>query len=414
MKSTAIVSSIFVMVLAASGWAQQAATPLTLQRVTDLYIQKNLQLQAARYRVERARADQIAARLRPNPGVLITAENLPFSGPSPISRLYELGVSYTETFELGGKRELRIKAADASVSVAEAQLLEVMRRGIAEVKRLYLDTLRARYNITVAAENQQTFQQLLQINLARFQEGRIPEADLIKVRLERIKFDSAVKQAELEFRQATIRLLDRLSESNFQTQQISGELDTSLTALDLDRLREAALRERPDVIAAQRELDAAAQRLSLEQARARPDLIPFAGYKRIGSDNTVMAGVSIPLKTRDHNQAGIARAQADQRIAQTQLEFVRNHALAEVETAYAAFQTARERVQTFRNELLDQAEESRTIALAAFQEGATALLPVLEAQRTRTEVRREYFQTLFDYHASLTDLELAIGKDLQP
>ena len=71
-------------------------------------------------------------------------------------------------------------------------------------------------------------------------------------------------------------------------------------------------------------------------------------------------------------------------------------------------------MQTFRNELLDQAEESRTIALAAFQEGATALLPVLEAQRTRTEVRREYFQTLFDYHASLTDLELAIGKDLQP
>jgi cobalt-zinc-cadmium efflux system outer membrane protein len=413
MKSTVIVWSIFATLLAASGWAQPTA-PLTLQRVIELYIQKNLQLQAARYRVERVQADQIAARLRPNPGVLVTAENLPLSGPTPFGRLYELGVTYTETFELGGKRELRIKVADASVSVAEAQLLYAMRRGIAEVKRLYLDTLRARYNVTVAAENQQTFQQLLQINLARFQEGRIPEADLIKVKLERIKFDSAVKQAELELRQATIRLLDRVSESNFQTQQISGEMDTPLTSLELGTLRETALGERPDVIAAQRELNAAAERLSLEQARAKPDLVPFAGYKRIGRDNTVLAGLSIPLKTRDHNQAGIARAQADQRIAQAQLEFVRNHALAEVETAYAAFQTAREQVQTFRSELLDQAEESRSIALAAFQEGATALLPVLEAQRTRSEVRRQYFQTLFDYHASLTDLELAIGKDLQP
>jgi cobalt-zinc-cadmium efflux system outer membrane protein len=127
-----------------------------------------------------------------------------------------------------------------------------------------------------------------------------------------------------------------------------------------------------------------------------------------------MAGLSIPLKTRDHNQAGIARAEADQKIAQAQLQLVRNHALADVESAYEAFQTAREQVQTFRNELLNQAEESRSIALAAYQEGATALLPVLEAQRTRAEVRRQYFQTLFDYQVSLADLELATGKDLQP
>src|SRR5262249_45902669 len=89
---------------------------------------------------------------------------------------------------------------------------DAMRKGIAEVKRLYFQAVLARRDIDVATENRQMFQQLVQLNLARFQQGAIPEADLIKVRLERIKFDSALKQAELGFRQAMFRLAERLED----------------------------------------------------------------------------------------------------------------------------------------------------------------------------------------------------------
>ena len=56
---------------------------------------------------------------------------------------------------------------------------------------------------------------------------------------------------------------------------------------------------------------AATERLALERARAKPDISPFAGYKRVGNDNTLLLGVNIPLKVRDRNQAEIARAEAD-------------------------------------------------------------------------------------------------------
>jgi len=138
------------------------------------------------------------------------------------------------------------------------------------------------------------------------------------------------------------------------------------------------------------------------------------GYKRLASDNTVMFGVSIPLKVRDRNQAGIARAQADGKAAAALLEVAKSHTVEEVSAAYTAFQTAREQVQTFRDELLNQADESRSIALVAYQEGATPLLSVLEAQRTRADVRQQYFRTLFDYQVSLSELELAVGKEIQP
>src|SRR6266571_5118666 len=75
----------FFLLFAAAAQAQEPAAPLTLERVISTYIDRNLELQAGRYRLERTKADQIAARLRPNPGMTVTAENFVFTGPTPFS-----------------------------------------------------------------------------------------------------------------------------------------------------------------------------------------------------------------------------------------------------------------------------------------------------------------------------------------
>jgi cobalt-zinc-cadmium efflux system outer membrane protein len=393
--------------------AQQPALRLSLQSVVDTYIENNLDLQTARFNLERARADQIAARMRPNPTLSFTAENLAISGPTPFSRLYEVGATYSETVELGGKPGLRERAADAAITAAEAQFEDSMRRGVSDTKRLYLEALLARYNVEVARENRQTFEQLVQFNQTRFQEGAIPEVELIKVRLERVKFDSSVKQTEVNLRQATIRLLERLAATAFSPVEVTGELDFRALKVDVTTLRESALIDRTDIRFANAEVAAARERLALERGRAKPDITPFAGYKRVGSDNTLLFGVSVPLRIRDRNDAEIARAETDLRMAETRLQLAKGRALAEVESAYAGLQAARELVETFQNELLKQADESRDITVSAYEEGGAELLPVLEAQRTRSEVRREYFKTLFDYQASLVALELAVGREIQ-
>jgi cobalt-zinc-cadmium efflux system outer membrane protein len=413
MKKRIILLTCFAAIsMARSAVAQQQLIRLTLQGVVDTYIQNNLELQAARHRLERSKADQIAARVRPNPSLSLTAENLAISGPTPFSRLYEIGAVYTETFELGGKRELR--AAEATITAAETQFEDTMRRGVADVKRLYLDALLARYNVEVARENRQTFDELVRFNQTRFQEGAIPEVELIKVRLERVKFDSIMKQAEVGFRQTTIRLLERLAASVSSAPEIAGELEFRGLTLDIAALRQSALTDRSDIRLALAEVSAARERAALERGRAKPDISPFAGYKRVGSDNTLLFGVNVPLKIRDKNEGEVARAEADLKTAEARLQLVRNHALAEVEAAYAGVQAARDLVETFQNELLKQADESRDITVSAYEEGGIELLPVLEAQRTRSDVRHEYFKTLFDYQASLVALELAVGREIQP
>ncbi|HLG17944.1 MAG TPA: TolC family protein [Blastocatellia bacterium] len=389
------------------------SAPLTLERVIGRFLQRNLSVEAARYRVDAARAEQIAARVRPNPGLTFSAENVKVSGETPFNRLYEASMTYSQTFELGAKRRVRREVADLIVSVAEAELADVLRTRLFEVKRAYYEAVLTRYGLENAAENRKAFDELVRFNQVRFEEGAIAEGELLKVKLERVKFDAALAQAELAGGQAVIRLLNLLGETDFaRLDAVAGELSFAPTNLDLATLRDAALNSRPDVKAAELNASLTQRRTALEQARNSMDLTPFVGYKRVGIDNTVLLGVTIPLRILDRNQAGIARAAADEKVAQTELALVRSRALAEVELAYRAYLTARDQVITIQRELLQQSNESYSIALAAYQEGASELLPLLEAQRTRAEIRQQYYRTLFDYRTAVLQLEQAIGKPL--
>src|SRR5688572_3099051 len=135
--------------------------PLTLDRVIDRFLQRNLSVEAARYQVEAARAEQIAARIRPNPGLTVSTENLKVSGDTPFNRLYEVTTTYAQTFELGGKRRLRREVADLVVSAAEAELADVLRQRLFEVKRAYYEAVLARYALFNAMENRTSFDELI-------------------------------------------------------------------------------------------------------------------------------------------------------------------------------------------------------------------------------------------------------------
>jgi|SRR5215213_1400604 len=397
------------------GQSGLSPTPLTLDRVIDRFLQRNLSVEAARYQVEAARAEQIAARIRPNPGLTVSAENLKLSGDTPFNRLYEVTTTYSQTIELGSKRRLRREVADLVVSAAEAELADVLRQRMSEVKRAYYEAVLARYALFNAMENRSSFDELISFNKVRFEEGAIAGGELLKVRLERVKFDAAYSQAELAQRQAVIRLFQLLGESDFsRAEAVSGDLNFAAITVDLAQLKEMALQNRPDVKAAELRVTLGERQVALERARNSMDITPFAGYKRVGVDNTVLFGVTIPLRFNDKNQAGIARSVAEQKVAETQLAIARNRALAEVESAYRAYEAARDQVATFQRELLQQANESYEIALVAYQEGVTELLPLLEAQRTRADIRQQYYRTLYDYETSILLLEQSVGKVIKP
>ena len=382
----------------------------------DQLLQRNLSVEAARLEVGVAEAERIGARLRPRPGLTISAENLRLSGETPATRLHEYGVSVAQPIELGNRKALRMEVAERTVSISEARLTEVLRRQLFDLKRTYYESVLARVLLETEKENRDNFEGLVKFNTVRFDEGYIAEGDLLKVRLERTKFDFAVANAELALRRAKIRLLELIGERDFERAlrvETSNRLQVPPVDLNLAQLKETALVNRPEIKVAEAELALAGVSIKLERSEAKGEVTPYVGYKRVGVDNTVLAGVTVPLPIGNRNQSGIARAEAEQKVSETNLTLVRNRTLAEVDAAYRAYETAREQVRAYETGLLKQADQSREIQLAAYQEGATELITLIEAQKTRTEVRANYYRAIFDYYTSIFQLELATGTDIK-
>jgi cobalt-zinc-cadmium efflux system outer membrane protein len=402
---------IAAMVMPAA--AQSPRGPITLDAVMERVVQRNLAVEAARHRLDAARAEQIAARLRPNPSLTLGADQLKMSGPTPAGELYEVTTTYSHPIELGGKRERRLAVADLTVAVAEAQVADVVLQRLVEAKRVFYEGLLARDAVERARTIHKGYEELVALTQARFEEGDVAEGEVIKARLERARAGTAVAQAQLTLRQATIRLLDSLGEAEFDAERrLVGDLVAPPAPPPMAELRETASRERPSLVAVERTADLAARRVALERARATPDVSPYLGYHRVGENNTALFGITIPLPFTDRNQGGIARAVAEEKTARAEASLHRNRVLAELESAWAAWQTARARVQVLETALLRQAEESRDIAQAAYREGAIGLLEFLEAQRTLTDVRHEYARSLYEAQASRLAVELAVGREL--
>lgn len=389
---------------------------ISLETATDQFLRKNLTLEAARLEIGIAEAERIGAQLRPRPGLTVSAENLRLSGETPASQLNEFGISVAQPIELGNRKGLRMEVAERTVAISEARLTEVLRRQLFDLKRTYYESVLAAVLLGIEQENRDNFEGLVKFNTVRFEEGYIAEGDLLKVRLERTKFDFAVANAELALRKAKIRLLELIGERDFERAvkvEVSNRLLVPAVDLNLMQLKETALVHRPEIRVVEAELALAQSSIKLERSRGKGEVTPYAGYKRVGRDNTVLAGVTVPLPIGNRNQSGVARAEAEQKVAETNVNLVRNRTLAEVDAAYRAYETAREQVRAYEASLLKQADESREIQLGAYQEGATELITLIEAQKTRTEVRANYYRAIFDYYTSIFQLELATGTDIK-
>ena len=251
--------------------AQTALSPLpstlTLEAATERFLQRNLSVEAARLEVGVAEAERVAASFRPRPGLTITGENLGVHGPSPFNNLYEIGAVVAQPIELGGRKALRREVAERTVSLAEARLANVMQRRLLDLRRGYMEAVLARANLEIARENQAAFSELVRLNTVRVKEGDVAEVELMRARVEQVKFDSAVAAASLAYQQAKIRLLELLGESDYaRTSKLDPRSPLAYAPVDLElpRLREAALRRRPEIKMAEEEQSLAEASLRLE------------------------------------------------------------------------------------------------------------------------------------------------------
>lgn len=420
---------IMVLLSILGGWAppifgQASAVPteLSLEEAIRMAVERNPELKAARKNIDIARANLIEASKRLNPVLTIGGENYPlfesrqgsfFNGQELTARIdYEI-----ETF---GKRRLRTQVAQQQIEIERLRYRNVERQLILRVRRAYFEVVVAQANLELAEQILKDIDQVIQLDRVRFREGEISGGELKRIEVERLRFLDDVFAARLALRNAKSTLLtlmglddldvdfravDPLPVDRSQPRQRMG-IPPPLPLKELERL---ALSQRPDRAAVLHIRRRADTELLRQRALRTSNIIVGGGYRRDFGINSVVFGVTIPLKIFNRNQGGIARALAERERAEHQAEALERLIRLEVRKAYNAVEINRQRVEYIRREYLLKSEQSRNIILASYRFGEANLIDLLDAERAYAATRQVYNQALFDYRMSLYELGAAIG-----
>jgi cobalt-zinc-cadmium efflux system outer membrane protein len=413
------------LLLPLSGFGQnpvEIPEHLDLKRALEIAVANSPELQAARSEIDVAGAERLEASRGPNPAFSLNFEDyrLFSAAPGAFFQTQEITARLDQELETRGKRRLRTEAADLAVQAQKARYENALRQLGLEVRRAYFQGVLAQSNLNVSETILGEIDRIIELNRARLEKGDISGVELRRVEVERLRFMDDVFAARLALANAKLTLVTLmgapLADPTFTfSEALAADsagpareegLPRLLPLADLER---QALAQRPDLLASSFEERRADTQTSLQRAMRSPNLTVGAGYKRNLEENSVVFGVTIPLKIFNRNEGGIARARAEKDRAEKVATQLRNQVLLDLRKAYNAVQINRERVAYIEGEAVKKADEAHQIVLAAYRLGGFDLINLLDTERARRETRKVYHQALYDYRLSLYELGSAVG-----
>lgn len=403
-----------VVAVLAFASASAAARDVSLAEAERLFAQRNRELQSAQRAVEGADADRISAAARPNPNMFMNATQFGNLYPrgydaSRLDRRFDIVLGLSQTFERGGKRELRTTVADANAGAARRDRDEVRRQQLFGLRAAYYDLVLAQERVRIASQTVASFGKTVDALALRLKAGDIARSEVARIHVDalRAENDARAARAEREKAQAALAYLIGLErEAGAIVAMDAWPAAVAVAApADLERI----VGERPDVASAQLRLKAAEARRELARASRTRDVsgsvqverapwYPLAGPT---SATTFGFGVSVPLFTNYYFEGEIRRAEVEVDAARENLDRARALALGEISRSRAELDSAIERVRRFQDVLLKEAQTAAAAAEFAYSHGAAGVMDLLDSRRQLYGTQLEAIAAQADYAKAL-------------
>jgi outer membrane protein, heavy metal efflux system len=399
------------LALAAEASAQTSFDRLTLDEAITLATRESPVLRAKQSEYRAVQANEVTAALRPNPTASYAAEQLNFGRATDSAQQHTASLS--QLIETGGKRRRRIESARAATEVTGYELADVRRQLIYQVRKAFTDILTARANLALADQGLRILDDVERLQRLRAERGDISELELLRIQVQRFAFerDAADARAALQAGRIGLRAIlgpERVPENV----DVVGDLTYREFTRSRDDLEALALANRPDVRAAEAGRARARADYNLARANASWDFAPQVEYQRIGTDNTIGFGVSMPLRIFDRNQGEIARTRAEIDRADAVRDATVLDVRRDVASALSTVTIESDKLRLLREVYLPKARQARDTVEFAYRRGGVSLLDFLDAQRTYRETALEQVRALGNYVTAIDALEAAVAAPL--
>ena len=421
-----------LLALGSAAWAQPTpptlpagvglTQPLSLEACVAVALAASPQLAVAGQQVRSAQASVTTARAQGLPQLFANGQVSTSGGDQTGSTLggsrgartsSQLGLSLSESFYQSGRSQ-RIRATEAQAAGSRHGLTDTRRTLILAVATDYYTALAAQSLAQVAERAVEASTQHLAAAQARIAAGVAAPAD-------RYPFDVELQSAVVASIAArnrvrtTLNVLKGTMGLAAETPlQLSDSLGRPALPTDLEVLRQQAYLQRPDVLRAQSQVDAA--RLSREVARLQegPVLNVTASDDygltdgNLGNGWQGQVAVSLPIFDGGASRAATDSADAAWRIAQENLRQTELGVSQDVENNYLDASTAYAEIDAAQT-ALKAAQVNAAAAQERYTAGVATVIDVTDAEQKLRQAETDLITALYTYNTSLIALQAAVG-----
>lgn len=400
--------------------SQESAEPKQLGEKTEIGLDdllriaelNNPEVQAAWEKAGAAAGRAWQAELYPNPSIELEAEDIPADNVG-LSRS-ENKVAIVQPLIVGKRRAASIAAAAAEREARHLDIQAKLRGVQGALRLLYAELLYFKQAADLHEELLAVARETLQIARVRFDARAAPESEVIQCQIEVHDIELRQRRLQRQFEASTVQLNSMLGGFEVPVERLAGSLEDNVPELNLERQQTVVHQNHPAVLALIKDIEAADRRVEQAEAERVPDVGLRVAYGRNGveDENVMEAGVSIPLPIFNRNQGRILEARHLVARMRRERETLVNNLLSELAAAHASYMTARDEVETYRDQIVPAAERAFSQAKERYQAGKTSLLEILDAQRTLTKARLFLLESLKDANVARATLWKIVGPEL--
>lgn len=385
-----------------------------LETVLNLALAHNPAVASAEGTIEQNRGEQVAANTYLNPSVSANSgrgrqRDQGVLDPAVRESVTEFNLTVGQPIEWPSKRLARQRATEAGVASASAGLAETRLNLVADVKVAFYDLLLAQRALNLAEQNLATVEDVDKAVRTRVRLGESPQFEAIRSGVEVLKANQSVKQAANRVRVNRV-MLDTLTAGSLgPSYAINGQLQRVGPAFGIDILTQRALAQHPTILRLTKFVEQTDHSLEFERQARVPNITIGGSYWREVGREAFTGGVSFPTPVWNRRQGEIMAAFGSKRKGEAEFLRARNELIRNISQHFQDAKTTADMIDVYEQGLLKQADEALRIAKFSFQQGASSLIEVLDAQRVQRQVLLDYAQAQFDLSMSLALLERAVG-----
>ena len=393
--------------------------PQPVERLVQIALSQNPDIQAARKRIEAAAHLVPVEASLPDPMLGTTAY------PAPVQTAagqQEFALNVNQKFPLRKKLDVRAGIAESKADVARAQLAATELATVEQVKLAYYELYYLQQAIEITEAEEEELTTIRDTANARYQATLTNQQDVLRADLELSNIANELIRLRQQFDSAQAKLAKTLHVSPQTDVMALPNLSAAAAPQDLDWLEQRAIAARPELHAKLAALERDRRSAQLARLDYIPDLTlgaswidtASAGISPVANGRDavlVTAGVNLPIY-RKRIDSAVRSAEANAVATARDYDSLRDATLEQVADLFAKARSEQDLLTLFREDILPKARQTLDVSNRAYSVGEVDFLQLIDNFRLLLRYEVAYQRLEASFRQTVASLERVTGGPL--